>query len=425
MDSDHIVLAPSSDGLCYDVAVVGAGAVGMVMAIGLARRGFRTALIGTPGGAKPGRTVALLEGSVRLLEELGLWSGLRSMSAPLARMRIVDSTGSLFRTPPVEFEATEIGHEAFGSNIANDDLEAALALAARDVVRLTLVAGQAQDFTFAAEAAQVKFEHDGIVAAKLVVAADGRQSLARKTARIGVRARVWPQTALTAIFGHTEPHRNVSTEFHTREGPFTLVPLPGSDRFTHRSSLVWVMRPEDGVTRRAAPGRFAALVERQAERLLGSMTLDSTIGAFPITTSTSTRLTGPRLVLTGEAAHALPPIGAQGLNLSFRDVGALLVCLEGAQRSREDIGSPAVLDHYARERRGDVAMRTAAVDMLNGSLLAHSPLMDFARGAGLAALGSFGPLRRAVMRRGLVAQGPASQGGLDGREEHRRSTARR
>lgn len=423
MDFDSI--APASGGRIYDVAVVGAGAVGTVMAIGLARSGFRTVLIGTPGAPKPGRTVALLEGSVQLLERFGLWPGLEPMAAPLARMRIVDATGSLFRTPPVEFEATEIGREAFGANIANDDLEAALGSAAGGVANLTVLAGQAQDFTFAAEAARVKVEDHGSVSARLIIAADGRHSLARKVARIGVRTRAWPQTALTAVFGHTEPHRNTSTEFHTREGPFTLVPLPGSDRFEHRSSLVWVMRPEQSAVRWAAPGRFADLVERQAERHLGSMTLDSEIGAFPITTSSSARLTGQRLVLTGEAAHALPPIGAQGLNLSFRDVGALLDCLEGARLGGEDIGCAAVLDAYELGRRGDVATRTAAVELLNGSLIARSPFVDFARGAGLAALGSFGPLRRAVMRRGLVPRETGSRSGLDGGEEHRRSTRRR
>ncbi len=255
---------------------------------------------------------------------------------------------------------------------------------------------------------------DRTVAAKLVVAADGRTSLARKSARIGVTTHSWPQVALTALLRHHVAHNNVSTEFHTRQGPFTLVPLPDAADGAHRSSLVWVMGALEARQRQSQPDLFARLVERQADSLLGAMSIDSAIGAFPLATSVSTRLTGHRLVLTGEAAHALPPIGAQGLNLSLRDVAALIDTLSAARRTGVDIGGAATLDRYTARRRNDVALRRVGVDALNGSLLAHSPIADLARGLGLMALGAFGPLRRAVMRRGLVAGAESGRAGLGG-----------
>ena len=415
----EIPTTPRAD---WDVAVIGAGAVGLTTAIALARQGLAVCLIGTGPNLRPGRTVALLEGSVALLTSLGVWDRLMSRSAPLATMRIVDVTRSLFRAPPVQFEAEEIGRPAFGYNVVNDDLEAVLLQAAADCPGLTHMTTTAARFGFGTERAEIGLAHGGAVATALVVGADGRGSLARKAAGIGVRTRIWPQTALTALLSHAEPHGNVSTEFHTREGPCTLVPLPGDAGARHRSSLVWVMDPEKARALRRTPDLFAAAVEKQTSRLLGSMVLQTDIGSFPIETSVSHRLTGPRLVLTGEAAHALPPIGAQGLNLSFRDIAELTAIVLEARRDGEDVGSPVVLDRYARRRRADVGIRTAAVDALNGSLLTRSPLVDAARGIGLALLGSVGPLRRQVMREGLVPQS-AGSAGLDVTERHRRSTA--
>ena len=108
----------------FDVAVVGAGAVGAAAALALARDGFSTCLIGRSDMRPDGRTVALLDGSIRLLEALGVWPALRDQAAPLVTMRIIDDSGSLFRPPPVAFQASEIGLEAFGWNIENTALVA-------------------------------------------------------------------------------------------------------------------------------------------------------------------------------------------------------------------------------------------------------------------------------------------------------------
>ena len=408
-----------------EVAVVGAGAVGLTLALGLAQAGVRTELIGPRGTDRPGRTVALLEGSVRLLDRLGLWPELAGHSAALKSMRIVDATNSLFRPAPVQFDAAELGRAAFGYNVVSDVLEHVLLRAAAATPNLGLVPGKMQQVRFGPDCAVLTVEEHGAVRAGLVVAADGRQSLARKCARIGARVRQWPQTALTALFRHEAPHGNTSVEFHTRQGPFTLVPLVPTAEAPFRSSLVWVMGPEEARDRRAVPEHFAALVESQAGRLFGSMQLDSPIGSFPIVTSSSARLVAPRLALAGEAAHALPPIGAQGLNLSLRDVDTLIGLLGDAKRRGEDLGSPAVLARYDALRRGDVTTRRFGVDLLNGSLLQPSVLGDFVRGAGLASLAAAGPLRRLVMRQGLVP--PSLKGGLlsrlDGRDGIRPSTA--
>ena len=208
---------------------------------------------------------------------------------------------------------------------------------------------------------------------------------------------------MTAHLAHRLPHDDFSTEFHTRGGPFTLVPLPASATAPNRSSLVWVM--SDARTRAAArrsttkPLRARSNV--QAHSLLGAMRIEGERGFFPMPARSCRRSRAERLALVGDAAHVLPPIGAQGLNLGLRDVEAIVACAVEARAEGRDIGGAETLRAYERARRADIALRTGAVDGLNRSLLiAHFAPIDFARGAGLAALSAIGPLRRLVMRDG-------------------------
>lgn len=382
----------------YSIAVVGAGAAGLSAAIAFARDGFDTVLIGSLDVRRDGRTVALLNGSVRFLEALGVWPALASGAAPLETMRIVDDTGSLFRPPPASFNAREIDLDAFGWNIENATLVEKLADAARNYEHLTIVAQHAADFRAEADRAVLTLADGSEIEADLVVAADGRNSKLRKIAGIDAHTWSYPQTALTAILAHDREHRETSTEFHTRHGPFTLVPLPG-----RRSSLVWVMSPKQAE-------RFAKLddqalateIERQAHSHLGAMRLDGPRGFVPMSGLSVVRFGAPRLALVGEAAHVFPPIGAQGLNLGFRDVASLRDAVVDAFDEGREPGSAEALRQYQRSRDLDVRLRTAAVDGLNRTLLTGLLPADLLRGAGLLALSRIGFLRRAVMREGVL-----------------------
>ncbi|QEL21568.1 UbiH/UbiF family hydroxylase [Bosea sp. F3-2] len=376
-----------------DIAIVGAGAVGLAAALALSREGRSVALLGPVATPRDGRTVALLDGSWRLLAELGVQDALLAKSAPLSLMRLVDDSGSLFRQPPVEFRASEIGLEAFGWNIENADLTTILADKVGKLPGLRMIPGFVR--AIEPEADGIRLSGDGFaLQARLVIGADGRNSQVRAAA--GIESRDWryPQVALTGIFEHRRDHREASTEFHTRQGPCTLVPLPG-----RRSSLVWLLEPSEAENITALDdAAFALRVERQVQSLLGAMTVSGPRGKVPMGGLSVDRFGADRMTLIGEAAHVFPPIGAQGLNLGLRDVAALRDALEGAS----DPGSEAVIAAYDAARQTDVRLRTGAVDALNRTLLTDLLPADLMRGAGLLALSQIGPLRRFVMRQGLA-----------------------
>lgn len=381
----------------YDVAVVGGGPAGLLAALLSARSGAATVLVAPPPPIDT-RTTALIGGSVEILKSAGVWSGLADEAAPLKSLRIADAGRRLFRAPEALFHADELGLEAFGWNVANARLTSFLTEALAAEPRARLIAQAASASRPADDAVEIEAADGEVITANLAVAADGRRSLMREAAGIKLKSRRAPQEALAFTVSHTRGHDFVSTELHYEDGPFTLVPLPGK-----RSSVVWVGRPEH-VERRfgMTPEELGAAATEAAGRLLGPMTVEGRVGRFPIEIGSALRLAGRRTLLVGEAAHVLPPIGAQGLNLGFRDAAAAARVVARAIAEGRDPGGDASLRAYARARSADVWSRTAATDLLNRSLLTEFAPFHAARSLGLAAISRVGPLRRFVMREGIL-----------------------
>ncbi|MBD8687116.1 MULTISPECIES: UbiH/UbiF family hydroxylase [unclassified Rhizobium] len=377
-----------------EIAVVGAGLAGQITALAIARAGRSVALIAPKTDKVDKRTTALMDQSIRFLNRLGLWSQIEPSAAKLSTMQIIDGTDRLLRAPTVAFRSSEIGLSAFGWNMSNETLNHALGEAISKESNIELIDASAQDIEIDETEARITLQDGEQIAASFLIGADGRQSKVRECA--GIRARSWtyPQTAVVLNFSHTRPHGNVSTEFHTPTGPFTQVPLMGD-----RSSLVWVVTPEQARDLSALSLEdISRRVEERMHSMLGTVTVEDNVQTWPLSSMTASRFGKGRVALVGEAGHGFPPIGAQGLNLSLRDI-IVLTDLLGTLT-----GGPIPADAgstFDRRRRGDVVSRTLSVDLLNRSLLSSFLPMQVARAAGLHILSNVGPLRGLVMREGI------------------------
>lgn len=382
----------------FDVAVVGGGPAGLAAAIAVAQSGARTALIARRSPYADNRTTALLGGSVDFLRALEVWPRCQDAAAELRVMRLVDDTGRLIRAPEVRFSSDEIGLDAFGYNIENRALVAALEERAAAVANLTRFDDEAAAIHAGEEAVTIELTNGRSLSPRLVVGADGRHSLCRDAVGITVKRRELDQAALTFNVIHSRPHRNISTEFHTPQGPCVFVPLPGA-----RSSVVWVAAPKEAERLMAlSDAELSQAVEARSHSILGKMQVEPGRSRFPLAIEQPARFAKARVALVGEAAHVLPPIGAQGLNMGLRDAADIADVVRNALAAGEDPGSTAVLSRYSSARRPDVMSRTFAIDLANRSLLTAFLPMQSIRAAGLHLIGSFGPLRRLAMREGLA-----------------------
>lgn len=382
----------------FDVSIIGGGPAGLAAGIALARTGARTALVARRLAYADNRTTALLGASVDLLENLGVWPRCRDKAAALEVMRLVDDTGRLFRAPEVRFSCHEIGIETFGYNIDNRSLMLGLEARAAEFPNLVRFDDEAENVVIEADDVAIRTASGQFLTARVVVGADGRHSLCREAAGIAVTRRDLTQTALTFNVSHARPHRNVSTEFHTPHGPCVFVPLPGN-----RSSIVWVSAPAEAERLRGLSDEdLSVAIEKQSHSILGRMTVEPGRNLFPLAIERPQSFGRARIALVGEAAHVVPPIGAQGLNLGLRDAADIARLAGEAIAAGQDPGADDLLKRYDRARRPDILSRTFAIDIANRSLLNDFLPLQPVRAIGMHLLGAIGPLRRFAMREGLT-----------------------
>jgi 2-octaprenyl-6-methoxyphenol hydroxylase len=339
-----------------------------------------------------------MQPALRLLEYIGVWPGsLSAQCAPLRRQRIVDDTGSLVAGPDLLFNAADMGLDAFGWNIPLAHLVPALRLRA-ERLGVTQVPQMALSAETTDQQVILHLADGNRLAARLCIAADGARSAMRASAGISTSQWSFDQSALVAAFTHSAPHDDTSTEYQKRGGPCTVVPLPGN-----RSALVWMNATAEAERLSGLDDRaFAAELQIAIHGDLGLVSDVSPRTSFPMRGLTATRFAAGRTLLVGEAAHVVPPIGAQGLNMSFRDVAlaADLLLPFGAT----DIAD--VTRNFESRRKREVVPRQQLISATNLSLLHDALPLDALRASTLWAIRSLAPLRDSVMRLGLGLNGP-------------------
>ncbi|MEI6097228.1 MAG: UbiH/UbiF family hydroxylase [Alphaproteobacteria bacterium] len=394
-----------------DILISGGGVAGLTAAAAFGAAGYAVICVDpTPpvtDEAAEGadlRTTAFLQPARDVLMAAGLWDRLQPYAAPLQIMRIIDAGGVVTEPRLVkDFNATEISDLPFGWNLPNWLLRREMVGRLGELPQVQFLPGMATvGLVTRSSQALVTLSDGSRVTARLVIAADGRGSTMRQALGIGVTTYRYGQKALTFAVTHQVPHENVSTEIHRSGGPFTLVPLPDRHGLPC-SAVVWMERGPEVARLLALPEvEFEAAMDVRSCQVLGPLRLATRRLVWPMITQLAQRMVGERVALMAEAAHVVPPIGAQGLNMSLADLAALLD-LAG----KHELGSDAMLTEYQRRRYLEVTARVMGIDALNRASMVESQALRDIRAAALNGLYGFPPLRRVLMNAGLGAKAAA------------------
>ncbi|PWE26555.1 2-octaprenyl-6-methoxyphenyl hydroxylase [Pararhodobacter marinus] len=395
-----------------DILIVGGGLNGPALALALAQGGLSVTVI----DARPetsraeetfdGRAYALAIASVRVLQALGLWRGLRDKAQPILGIRASQGHAGRGASPlMLGFDAAEIEEGPMGQMLEDRHLYAAFLDAMKADERITLVSGArvvAQET--GGGCATVTLEDGRRLTGRVLVGCDGRDSAVAARAGISRWGHDYGQTALVCAIEHERPHDGIAHQFFMPPGPLAILPLPGN-----RSSIVWSERraTAEAIQTLDEAGYLDVLKPRFGD-FLGEIALAGKRFAYPLRLTVAERFVAERLALVGDAAHGVHPIAGQGLNLGLRDVAALAEVLTLAARRGEDIAAPDVLERYQEWRRFDVTRMALGMDAVNTLFSNGNPLLEAVRGLGMGALNALAPLRRHFIREaaGLNAATP-------------------
>ena len=395
----------------YDIVISGAGSIGLISALLLAQHNLNIALI----DPKPldaitkvddTRNIALMQSSLNLLKHLGIFDEFYKLSRPLEKLHIVDATDRLLRAPEVEFTAQELGIDYFALNVPMGAILKTLAAQLPKYKNITCLFGtQITAIKQQTTTLDLTLADGTNISSQLLIGADGRNSFARQSAGIKTTTKKYPQVALGFAFKHSRDLGNKSVEFHRKNGPFTLIPMQNI-KGGSQTSLVWSETAKKADQIKNLPkDELAELIEKITQGIVGKVTEIGYIAAFPLTNINCETYAKTRTILVGEAAHILPPIGAQGMNLGFQDAAIAAELVIDAYNMNADIGSDDIMQKYNQQRKLDIHARGKATDMLNVSLMSNLLPMQMARGLGLFALQKSANLRTNIMKKALSPLG--------------------
>ena len=392
-----------------DVIIAGAGMAGVTLALGLASGGLKPLLIDPLpfddmlAPTFDGRASAIAFSSFRQWRALGAAPLLEPHAQRIEQILVTDG-----RSPGasaasgfpffLRFDSAEIAGrtdgEPLGYMLENRHIRAGLAKTITDAGIEVLAPARVESVEALPGSVKVTLGDGRVLSAPVIVGAEGRGSVVRRQAGIGVVGWDYPQTGVVATVRMEEPHDGVAHEYFLPGGPFAILPLT-----ENRASLVWTESRSRGAALKAArPEAFQAHLMRRFGDFLGEVTVEGPVFTYPLSLALAERMAAPRMALLGDAAHGVHPIAGQGLNLGLKDVAALSQVLVEASRLGEDIGSLAVLERYAAWRRFDNVMLSAGMDAFVWLFSNDNPLLRFARGAGLAVVNRIAPARRFFMQ---------------------------
>jgi len=347
----------------FDAVVVGGGMVGAAAALGLAQHGFSVALIEneSPGPFDPSSPVdlrisAIGCASVRFLHKLGAWTAVEQMrSTPYRRLETWENEGS-----EVIFDAASLGLPELGFMVENRILQRALWQQFDALPNLTRFCPSKLRHLLSHEdkSWSLQLTTGEVISTRLVVAADGANSLVRQLAGIGIDGWQYRQNCMLINVETSSPDQDTTWQQFFPSGPRAFLPLPGNN-----ASLVWYDSPQRiRYLQSLNMQQLTVEVKKAFPTRLGEVNVLSA-GAFPLVRRHAQKYVLPGLALIGDAAHTINPLAGQGVNLGYRDVEALLDVLGTARDREESWSDERVLLRYQRQRRLDNLMMQSGMDL--------------------------------------------------------------
>lgn len=383
-----------------EILISGGGFAGLALGIALAGAGYAARVIEAGDFARAreagfdGRASAIAADVRRMLETLGVWQGIpevQSVGDVVVSGGTLDGGASPFF---LHFGESDSGRAAFDM-VENRFLRAALIDKALATPGLTLVPSASVTSAASTKAGvTATLSTGGACRARLLVAAEGRDSPLR--AAYGIKTSGWSyrQWGIVCTVEHERPHEGVAQEYFLPSGSFAILPMSGN-----RSSLVWAEREDLAPAFLALDDAdFDAEIARRFTDYLGATRVVGARFGYPLSTQLARAYIAERFALVGDAAHVVHPLAGQGLNLGLRDVAALAEAITDAGRLGLDIGSAAPLEAYQRRRRFDATLMAATTDALNRLFANDIAPLRALRESGLGLVNAVPPLRRLIAR---------------------------
>jgi 2-octaprenylphenol hydroxylase len=395
----------------FDVVIVGAGVIGIVMASLLLARKLsaagRVAVVADRLAHAPPadadwdlRVFALSRASERLLQACGVWSSLPPGRVfPYERMCVWDSGGTPLGLGSLTFDCAQIGEPNLGYIVEGRALQWQCLQSAR-AAGVVFIEGAVQSIVTGDQDVVLRLLDGRDLRSKLLVAADGMGSSVRELLGIGTAGHAYHQDALVAHVQTAHPHASTAWQRFLSTGPVAFLPLNDG-----RSSIVWsVARPKAALLRAMDPDAFGAELTAASGEALGQCKLTTQLATFPLKLQYALDYARPRAVLLGDAAHVVHPLAGQGLNLGLLDCAALAQVL-GEAGGADNFGDYKFLRRYERWRRSENLLAAAALDGLERLFSSTDPLSTGLRTAGLSAVGKLPFMKRRFAQRALGLAG--------------------
>jgi 2-octaprenyl-6-methoxyphenol hydroxylase len=392
----------SSMSIDTDIAIVGGGLNGPILALALAQAGIKSVVIDAlttkvrKNASFDGRSYAVALTSQRLLNNIGLWSNIKDNAQAMLEIKVSDGRAGEGPSPFfMHFDHAEIEDGPMGYMVQDRYLRRALLDAMAENPNVKHIQGETvvgQDVI--SGGVTVTLSSGKKISARALIGCDGRGSGTAE--RAGIKRIGWGygQTALVCAIEHEKPHDGIAHQFFMPTGPLAILPLTGN-----RSSIVWSETEANATAFNAlSDAEYLTMLRPRFGNFLGEISLAGARFSYPLALSITDRLVTDRTALVGDAAHGLHPIAGQGLNAGMRDIAALVQIITEAQKRGEDYGSLAVLKRYEEWRRFDNTALALATDTFNKLFSNDNPVLRLGRDLGMGLINNLPGLRRGFIR---------------------------